>query len=81
MLGALPPSPFALAELSVLPQLRVARDDEVMRLIRARDLKGRGIGYVDAHLLAATILAGESLWTLDRKLRAAAEHLSLVVGP
>jgi hypothetical protein len=70
-----------LEEFSVLPQIAVATDDEVIRLIQTRDLKGRGIGYVDAHLLASTLLGRESLWTLDRKLRAAAEHLSLAVGP
>lgn len=29
---------------------------------------GKGLGYIDAHLLAAALLTGVSLWTLDKKL-------------
>jgi hypothetical protein len=49
----------------------VAGDDEVLYFIEERALMGRGIGYVDAHLLAATALnAPARLWTDDRALRA-----------
>ena len=43
-----------LALLADLPQAVVATDDEVLELIERRRLMGRGIGYVDAHLLVAT---------------------------
>jgi predicted nucleic acid-binding protein len=50
-----------------LPQAPMARDDEALRFIEARTLMGRGIGYVDVHLLAATALAPARLWTLDKR--------------
>lgn len=60
--------------LQNLPQAVVARDDEVVRLIGAMQLFGKGIGYVDAHLLAAVRLTpGSRLWTRDKRLRALAD--------
>ena len=81
LLGAMPPNPAALEEMRALWTAPVATDDEVVSLIQSRSLNGRGIGYLDAHLLVSAILIGDSLWTLDTKLRSAAEHLSIVVGP
>ncbi|WP_345894257.1 hypothetical protein [Lichenifustis flavocetrariae] len=41
-------------------------------------LAGRGIGYVDAHLLASTRLnVGSRLWTRDKRLAAVADQLKL----
>ena len=61
-----------------LPQATVASDEEVMHFIDREALFGRGIGYVDAHLLAAVRLtAGAELWTRDRRLRALAARLDL----
>lgn len=60
--------------LQNLPQAVVARDDEVVRLIGAMQLFGKGIGYVDAQLLAAVCLTpGSRLWTRDKQLRALAD--------
>jgi hypothetical protein len=58
-----------------LPQARVAEQEEVLHLLEARNLHGRGLGWVDAHLLAATLLTGCSIWTLDKPLRRAAAAL------
>jgi predicted nucleic acid-binding protein len=67
-----------LADLANLPQAVAARDTEVMRFIEQEALFGLGIGYVDAHLLAATRLTGgSSLWTRDKRLAEAAERLSI----
>lgn len=56
----------------------VAADDEVLFFIERNDLMGRGIGYIDAHLLAATSLAAPArLWTRDKRLRAASAALGL----
>lgn len=52
-------------------------DDEVRYLIEREKLFGRGIGSVDAHLLAAARLGHVVLWTRDRVLREAAKHLDL----
>ncbi len=69
-----------LALLADLPQAVVAEDGEVMALIDRQRLMGRGIGYVDAHLLTATLLTpGARLWTRDVRLAAVAGQLG--VGP
>lgn len=55
-----------------------ARDSEVWGLIEREKLFGLGIGFVDAHLLASTLLTdGATLWTRDRRLHAIAERLGL----
>ena len=65
--------------LSDLPASRVADDQEVLFFIERNDLMGRGIGYVDAHLLASVSLSSPCrLWTTDRKLKEAAIGLGLV---
>lgn len=67
-----------LSLLQDLPTLPVAADDEVLFLIEKHGLMGRGIGYVDAHLLAAVMLDGTAqLWTRDKRLCAVAEAMKL----
>jgi predicted nucleic acid-binding protein len=67
-----------LSDLRDLPQALVATEAEVLRLIDQKRLFGRGIGYVDAHLLAAVRLTGEAqLWTADRRLQTIAAELGL----
>jgi len=67
-----------ISALMDLPPSNVASDDEVLRFIARETLCGTGIGYVDAHLLAATRLtAGATIWTRDKHLLAVAERLSL----
>lgn len=64
--------------LGELPAAPVATDTEVLDFIERRTLMGRGLGYVDAHLLASVALAGNArLWTRDRRLAAAAVGLKL----
>jgi len=77
-LGQLRHRDAVLSELMELPRATVASDDEVLRLIERETLYGSGLGYVDAHLLAATRLTpGALIWTRDRRLLSAAEKLSL----
>jgi predicted nucleic acid-binding protein len=67
-----------LADLRELPTASVATDAEVLAFIDRAGLHGRGIGYVDAHLLAATMLTGSAaLWTFDRRLAEVATELRL----
>jgi hypothetical protein len=55
-----------LGALCALPPAVVASDCEVLDFIEREDLVGAGVGYVDAHLLAATRLTPNArLWTLD----------------
>ena len=61
-----------------LPPSIVASDEEVLAFIEGHRLFGLGIGYIDAHLLAAALLTpGAALWTRDRRLREAANHLAV----
>jgi predicted nucleic acid-binding protein len=63
-----------IEQLRDMPQSVVAMDDEVLRLIEGRGLFGRGIGYVDAHLLASiSLMPGTLIWTRDKRLHAIAE--------
>ncbi|WP_428489612.1 type II toxin-antitoxin system VapC family toxin [Rhodopila sp.] len=69
---------IVLQALAALPMATSATDAEVMGFIDHHVLFGRGIGYVDAHLLAATRLTPDAtLWTNDRRLRKLAGDLGL----
>lgn len=71
-----------LGALQDLPQTPVATDSEALDFIQANILYGIGIGYIDAHLLAAVRLApGAMLWTRDKRLLAAATKLGLAKNP
>jgi len=70
-----------LQALRRLPQAISASHPEVLQLIDREALFGRGIGYVDAHLLAAARLTvGSSLWTHDRRLHAVAAQLGVAAA-
>ena len=77
-LGHLAKRDETLVTLGELPGAPVADEAEVARLIKMEELFGRGIGYVDAHLLASMRLAnGAALWTRDRRLKAVSERLGV----
>lgn len=81
-LGNLRERDLVLSALRELPQAAIASDDEVLHFIDRRALFSVGIGYVDAHLLAAVQLtAGASLWTRDKRLQAVATQLGLAAAP
>ena len=58
--------------LEALPMAFLVEHEEVLAFIEAHNLMGKGLGYIDVHLLAATLLSGVALWTLDKKLEKAA---------
>ena len=65
--------------LSRLPQAPKATDEEVLGFIESRSLSGCGIGLLDVHLLASTVLHGSArLWTRDRPLATVAARLQLL---
>ena len=71
-----------LDALQDLPQARVATDPEVLHFITQNALFGIGIGYIDAHLLAAARLTpGCLLWTRDKRLHNIAERFGLGANP
>ncbi|MDD5223846.1 MAG: type II toxin-antitoxin system VapC family toxin [bacterium] len=57
-----------LSLLNSLPRAIVAEHEEVIQFIENKNLMGKGLGYVDTHLLASAVLTGVPLWTRDRKL-------------
>ena len=64
-----------------LPQAVTASDTEVLFFIDQHELMGRGIGYVDAHLLASVSLSDAArLWTRDRRLATLADTLGIHQG-
>ena len=68
-----------LTLLRVLPEVPVAEHDEALAFVERHQLTGKGIGWIDVHLLASAHLARTSLWTADRRLRAAARRARLNV--
>ena len=74
--GNLPNRDAVLGLLGALPAIHVATHEEVLFFIEQRQFMGRGIGYIDAHLLAAAMLARSvQLWTRDRRLMVVAAEL------
>jgi hypothetical protein len=74
-LGDLRQRDIVLALLRRLSTAPVASDAELLEFIARRRLWARGIGFVDAHLLAACHLSpGMRLWTHDKRLRSIAEE-------
>ena len=57
-----------LTHLQALPQAIPAKHEEVLQFIEHHGLMGKGLGYVDVHLLASARLTRAALWTLDKKL-------------
>lgn len=77
-LGSLARREHFLSLLMQLPTAREASNSEILEFISIRKLRGRGLGLVDAHLLAAALLTpGTVLRTRDKRLRAAAETLEV----
>ena len=79
--GSLKSRAASLELLQDLPMAVVAEFDEVLAYIDRYKLHGKGIGYVDVHLLVATALtSGARLWTRDRRLHAVAHELGCAHG-
>jgi len=67
-----------LSMLKALPQAHLVEYEELLSFIEARCLYGRGIGWVDSHLLGSTLLTGCTIWTIDNPLRTAAAALNVL---
>jgi predicted nucleic acid-binding protein len=64
-----------------LPAARTVADEEVLAMVKRRALTRRGIGWVDAHLLASALASSVVLWSADKKLAAAAQDLGAAFAP
>jgi predicted nucleic acid-binding protein len=79
-LGSLRQREIVLTALADLAHASVVSDAEVLHFIERDALFGRGIGYIDAHLLAAVRLtAGTELWMNDKRLHGVAVQLGLAI--
>jgi predicted nucleic acid-binding protein len=70
-----------LTLLRELPRVPLVSDNDALYLLDSHRLMGRGIGYVDLHLLASVAVSDEALWTRDKRIAAIAEKLGLLHRP
>ncbi|HMI37319.1 MAG TPA: type II toxin-antitoxin system VapC family toxin [Steroidobacteraceae bacterium] len=66
-----------LGYLNALPTLPLTDHEEVVEFVGMHRLYGRGLGWVDMHLLAAAQLAQLPIWTLDKRLAMVAGEMGL----
>jgi len=66
-----------IALLQSLPMAPTIEFDEFLFFIDRNHLMGKGVGFVDVHLLASAQLTGVALWTTDKRLKSAADRLEL----
>ena len=67
--------------LQSLPRLSAATEDETLFCIEQQHLMGRGIGYIDVHLLAAAVIRDIQIWTKDKRLMVIAEEKGWAYAP
>jgi len=71
-----------LSLLKDLPQSVEATHSEALYCLESNDLMGKGIGFIDLHLLASTFLMSDVLlWTRDRRLHKLAVSLNISWNP
>lgn len=70
-----------LEDYRLLHRVPTASHEEVTVFVRERKIGGRGIGWVDAHLLAAAVLARVLFWTADDALQRLAQEVGVVYEP
>ena len=70
-----------LSLLSTLPQTGQATDDETLLFIDRHLLMGKGLGYIDVHLLASVVITDEArIWTTDKQLGVIARELEVAMA-
>jgi len=66
-----------LSDYGLMDRAPLVPHAEVVAFVHDRKLNGRGIGWVDAHLLASALIAQLKLWTADAALAAIAAELGI----
>jgi predicted nucleic acid-binding protein len=66
-----------LSTLALLPHLSQASHKEVLHLIEIEKLMGKGLSYVDLHLIASAQIATIPIWTMDAKFDRVNKSLGL----
>lgn len=75
--GNLKNRPEILSLICALPVVTHAEHEEVMKFIENYHIMGKGLGYIDIHLLVSAILTKIPLWTFDKKLNNVSSILGL----
>jgi len=63
--------------LKALPCLDTVLESEVLMLLESQQLYGRGLGYIDIHLIATALINNVKLWTRDKTLNSIARKLNI----
>lgn len=69
-----------LTDYALMHRAPVVPHQEIVAFVRHRRLQGRGIGWIDAHLLASALVGRVRLWTADARLAAVASELGVGYG-
>jgi predicted nucleic acid-binding protein len=67
--------------LQALPSVPMVENKEAMTFVERHHLMGRGVGWVDVHLLASAAMENVLLWSIDRRLAAIARSLGVYGEP
>jgi predicted nucleic acid-binding protein len=76
MLGTFKNRTEVLDLLAELPAAQVVRHEDALTLVTQRALFGKGLGWVDVHLVSSALVERVPFWTLDRRLAAVARALN-----
>lgn len=68
-----------LSLLQTLPMAIQAEHEEVLQSIEINQLMGKGLGYIDVHLIASAVLSEVPIWTLDKKLDKVSKKLGIAI--
>lgn len=79
--GLFPKRSETLSLLNTLPSAPLLGQAEILGFIDRHALAGRGVGFVDIHLIASALVAGSAVWTRDRRLAEAAVDLGVATRP
>jgi predicted nucleic acid-binding protein len=66
-----------LRSYDLMHRLPTVPHEDIVAFVQARKLRGRGIGWIDAHLLASTLVSHATLWTADEHLAGLAREFGV----
>jgi hypothetical protein len=66
-----------LANYGKMRQATMGPHEEVVAFVRDRRLHGRGVGWIDVHLLASAWVGRFPLWTVDPRFAAVASEVGV----
>jgi len=73
--------PKLLAAYEQMRQASIIPHREVVAFVRDRRLQGRGVGWIDVHLLASALVDRLQLWTADPRFADVADELTVAYVP